>query len=62
MHRCHQRLLKIFDYAVKRRILAVNPMLAIDAPTVRTAAPTILSVPQIQRFLTFAATDGYNPL
>lgn len=62
VHRCHQRLLQIFDYAVKRRILAVNPMLAIDAPTVRTAAPTILSAPQIQRFLTYAATDGYNPL
>lgn len=62
VHRCHQRLLQIFDYAVKRRIIAVNPMLAIDAPTVRTTPPTVLSVPQIQRFLTFAAADGYNPL
>jgi integrase len=62
VHRCHQRLLQIFDYAVKRRIIGVNPMLAIDAPTVRTAAPSILSVPQIQRFLTFAHADAYNPL
>lgn len=62
IHRCHKRLAQAFDYAVKRRIIAVNPMLAIDAPTVRSASPIILTPPQIQRFLAFAAKDGYNPL
>jgi integrase len=61
-YRVHQRLSQIFDYATKRRIIAMNPILAIDAPTVRSAPPTILTVPQIQRFLTFAQKDGYNPL
>ncbi len=62
VHRVHQRLLQVFEYAVKRRILAMNPMAAIDAPTVRTAPATTLTAPQIQRFLTYAATDVYNPL
>jgi integrase len=62
VHRVHQRLAQIFDYATKRRIIAMNPMLAIDAPTVRSAPPTILTIPQIQRFLTFAEKDGYDPL
>ncbi len=62
IHRCHQRLLQVFDYAVKRRIVTMNPMHAIDAPTMRVAAPTILTAPQIQRFLTHAATSGYSPV
>jgi integrase len=62
IHRCHQRLRQVFDYAVKRRIVAVNPMHAIDAPTMRPQPPTVLSVPQIGRFLAYAANDGYNPL
>ncbi len=62
IHRVHMRLAQLFDYAVKRRILSVNPMLAIDAPTVRPAAPTILTSPQIGRFLAFAQNDGYSPL
>jgi integrase len=52
----------MFDYATKRRIIAVNPMLAIDAPTVRSKPPVILTVSQILRFLTFAAKDTFNPL
>src|SRR5262249_51941519 len=47
IHRCHQRLRQVFDYAVKRRIVAVNPMYAIDAPTMRPQPPTVLTVPQI---------------
>jgi integrase len=62
IHRCHQRLRQVFDYAVKRRIVSVNPMYAIDAPTMRPQPPTVLTAPQIQRFLTIAAHDGYNPL
>ncbi len=62
IHRCHQRLLQVFDYAVKRRIVTMNPMHAIDAPIMRPAAPTILSAVQIQRFLTYAAASGYSPL
>jgi len=62
IHRVHQRLRQLFDYATKRRILAVNPMLAVDAPTVRPAAPTILTASQLRRFLTYAQADGYNPL
>jgi integrase len=52
----------MLDYATKRRIIAANPMYAIDAPTVRRPPSTILTVPQIQRFLTVAANDCYNPL
>ncbi len=62
VHRVHTRLVQVFDYAVKRRIIAANPMLAIDAPTVRPSAPTILAAAQIGRFLTFAQNDGYSPL
>lgn len=62
IHRCHQRLMQVFDYAVKRRIVSVNPMYAIDAPIMRVQAPTILTAPQIRRFLTYAATSGYSPL
>jgi len=62
VHRCHQRLSQVFDYATKRRVIAVNPMGAIDAPTVRPKAPTILTAPQIARFLAFAGSDGYTPL
>jgi integrase len=62
VHRCHQRLRQVFDYAVMRHILAINPMHAIDTPTLRSAPATILTVPQIGRFLSFAANDGYNPL
>ncbi len=61
IHRCHQRLQQVFDYAVKRRIVAVNPMHAIDAPTLRYKAATVLSAPQIRRFLTIGATNGYAP-
>jgi integrase len=62
IHRCHQRLMQVFDYAVKRRIVPVNPMHAIDAPTMRPQAPTILTAPQIQRFLTYASASAYDPL
>jgi integrase len=62
IHHCHQRLRQIFDYAVKRRIVAVNPMYAVDAPTMRPQQPTVLTASQIKRFLTFAAKDGYDPL
>ncbi len=62
IHRCHKRLKQAFDYAVKRQIVAINPMLVVDAPTVRSAPSVILTVPQIGRFLTYAAQDGYNPL
>ncbi len=62
VHRVHMRLAQIFDHATKRRMIGVNPMLAIDAPTVRTKAPTVLSAVQIGRFLTFAGNDGYSPL
>jgi len=37
-------------------------MLAVDAPTVRSAPAVILTVPQIHRFLTYAQQDGDNPL
>lgn len=62
VHRCHKRLRQAFDYAVRRRIIAVNPMLAVDPPTVRSRAAVVLSVPQIVRFLTYAANDTYSPL
>ncbi len=62
VHRVHQRLMQVFTYAVKRRIVAVNPVLAVDAPTVRPDAPTVLTAVQIARFLTFAGNDGYSPL
>lgn len=62
VHRCHQRLGQAFDYAVRKRLLAVNPMLAVDAPKVRSAPPTILTVPQMQRFITTSTTDGYAPV
>jgi integrase len=62
IHRCHQRLMQVFDYAVKRRIVSVNPMHAIDAPTMRPQAPTILTAPQIGRFLTYATKSHYSPL
>jgi len=62
LHRCHQRLKQAFDFAVKRQIVAVNPMSVVDAPRVRSASPIILTVPQIGRFLTYAAQDGCNPL
>ncbi len=62
VHRCHKRLRQVFTYAVRKRLLAVNPMLAVDGPTVRSAPPTILTVPQMQRFMAFAANDGYSPL
>jgi integrase len=62
VHRCHKRLRQAFDYALKRRIIAVNPMLAIDPPTVRSRPAVVLTGPQIGRFLTFAANDAYSPL
>lgn len=62
VHRTHQRLRQMFAYATKRRIIYANPLLLVDAPTVRRAAPIILTMPQIQTFLTHAANDGYNPL
>jgi integrase len=62
VHRCHQRLRQVFDYAVKRHILAVNPMHAIDTPRMRSSPPTVLTAPQIGRFLAFAGNDGYSPL
>lgn len=62
IHRVHQRLLQVFTYAAKRRITANNPMHAIDAPKMTPEAATVLTSAQIARFLTFAATDTYNPL
>jgi len=62
VHRVHMRLAQVFDHATKRRIIAANPMHSIDAPTVRPEAATVLTVPQIARFLTFAGNDGYSPL
>jgi len=62
LHQVHLRLAQVFDYATKRRIIAVNPMHAIDSPTVRPEAATILSAAQIARFLSYAANDGYSPL
>ena len=62
VHRVHQRLMQVFTYAVKRRIVAVNPVLAVDAPTVRPGVPTMLDTAQIGRFLTFAGACGYSPL
>jgi integrase len=62
VHRCHKRLRQAFDYALKRRIIAVNPMLAIDPPTVRSPAAVVLTVPQIGRFLQYGANDIYSPL
>ncbi len=62
VHRCHKRLRQVFDYAVRKRLVVVNPMLAVDGPTVRSQPPTILSVSQMQRFMLFAANDGYSPL
>jgi integrase len=62
VHRCHKRLRQAFDYGLKRRIVAVNPMLAIDPPTVRSRPAVVLTGPQIGRFLTFAANDVYSPL
>ena len=62
LHRVHQRLQQIFDYAVKRHITGVNPLLAVDAPRVRYALPTILSAAQVQRFLAVAASDSFDPL
>lgn len=63
IHRVHQRLRQLFDYAVKRRIVAVNSVTAVDAPTMRPAPATILTASQIGRFLTFATDDGgYAPL
>ncbi len=62
LHRVHQRLQQVFDYAVKRRIVGANPLLAVDAPRVRYALPTVLSAVQVQRFLSLAASDGFNPL
>lgn len=62
VRRVHMRLRQVFTYAMKRRIVTVNPVLAVDAPTARPAAPTILTAPQIGRFLTFAGSDGYRPL
>lgn len=62
VHRCHKRLRQAFDYALKRRIIAVNPMLAIDPPTVRSRAAVVLTIPQIGRFLQYGANDAYSPL
>jgi len=62
LHRCYQRLRQVYDYAVRRRIVIVNPMLAVDAPTMHAALPTVLTAPQILRFLTFAAQNDYSPL
>jgi integrase len=62
VHRCHKRLRQAFDYALKRRIVAVNPMLAIDPPTVRSRPAVVLTGPQIGRFLAYAASDAYSPL
>lgn len=62
IHRVHKRLHQAFDYAVRKRLLAYNPLLAVDPPTVRTRPGMVLTIPQIQHFLRVAASDGYSPL
>ncbi len=62
IHRVHKRLRQAFDFAVRRRLIAVNPLLAVDPPTVRSQPPTILAVPQMCRFMAAAELDGYSPL
>jgi integrase len=62
LHRVHQRLRQVFDYATKRRLVATNAVLAVDTPRVRYALPTVLTGPQVGRFLTRVATDTYAPL
>ncbi len=62
VHRCHKRLRQAFAYGLKRRIIAVNPMLAIDPPTVRSRPAVVLTGPQIGRFLTIAGNDVYSPV
>lgn len=62
LHRVHMRLAQVFDFAVKRRIIATNPMQAIEAPIARPAPAIILTAPQIRRFLAFAEECGYSPL
>ncbi len=62
VYRAHQRLRQIFDYAVKRYIVAVNPMQHVETPTMHSAPPTVLTAPQIQRFLSFARHDAHNPV
>ncbi|HET8630556.1 MAG TPA: site-specific integrase [Thermomicrobiales bacterium] len=62
IHRVHQRLRQAFKYAMRKRLLAVNPLLAVDPPTVRSRPGLVLTVPQIRHFLRVAAGDGYSPL
>jgi len=58
LHRAYQRLKQVFDYAMKRYVVGVNPMQHITAPPVNSAEPTVLTAPQIARFLIFATRDN----
>ena len=62
IHRVHKRLRQALDYAVKKRLLALNPLAAVDPPTVRSRPATVLTVPQLRHFLAVAGNDDYDPL
>lgn len=62
IHRIHKRLRQAFDYAVRKRLIALNPLAAVDPPTVRSRAAVVLTPPQLRHFLRVADADGYSPL
>ena len=62
IHRVHKRLKQAFDYAVRKRLIALNPLAAVDPPTVRSRAAVVLTPPQLRHFLHIADADGYSPL
>jgi integrase len=62
IHRVHKRLRQAFDYAVKKRLVALNPLGAVDPPTVRSRPAVVLTPPQLRHFLRVADADGYSPL
>lgn len=62
IHRVHKRLRQAFDYAVRKRLIALNPLAAVDPPTVRSRVAVILTPSQLRHFLRVADGDGYSPL
>lgn len=62
IHRVHKRLRQAFDYAVKKRLVTLNPLGAVDPPTVRSRPAVVLTPPQLRHFLHVADADGYSPL
>ena len=62
IHRVHKRLKQAFDYAVRKRLIALNPLAAVDPPTVRSRPAVVLTPPQLGNFLHTADADGYSPL